>query len=179
MTNHDYFTIRRVQATSYWNTIFIVFQVQSVYSTIILYVAFVCQSTLFPCVSGTLAGSFSLRTIYLSYVSPLFQKSNFHHTEWDYFCGCCWQRKLKPMCFKEENAKIWQRKNIPLYSIRQNPWTIPSNSIQDKGKITGPWNIGHCGLHLFWSQMWHYTISLIPKSDVHPSNSLKDVIQNH
>ena len=45
-------------------------------------------------------------------------------------------------------------------------------------KITGPWNIGHSDLHLLWSHTDSYWL-IIRKYDVHTSNSLQDIRQNH
>ena len=47
------------------------------------------------------------------------------------------------------------------------------------GKITGPWNIGHIDLYLFWGQSLGHTDSIIPNNIVHTSNSLQDIRQNH
>ena len=88
---------------------------------------------------------------------------------------------------------LWSNVGSYQYSWSQSMMFIHKIVFKIEGKITGPWNTGHCDLHLFYGQMSDHTDSqslilrsngrsiwhIIRKYDVHTSNCLQDTRQNH
>ena len=70
---------------------------------------------------------------------------------------------------------LWGQSLGHTVSLSENMALIHQIILEIKDKVTGPWNIGHIDLHLFLRSNIRSFWTLIPKYDVHTSNSLQDV----